>query len=182
MCVLSFYLYRSVHHHAANNLSLVGLLSLPSLSITDHRGYIRPHRCRARLRHLWTDGTPLRANKRTWLFNFHSRSSSLWEYCLSHTLATTPWLFYCRVNWKTPWMWSAVKDCKLSQSPLMHQVQPSVSKQIKPTRHTNVSVGCIASREQEKKNRFAGACWSYSKNNSRAVWCCAAFSAFRSII
>lgn len=47
-----YYLNGSVHHHAADDLRLVGLLPLSSLSVTDHRSHIRPWRSRARLGNL----------------------------------------------------------------------------------------------------------------------------------
>lgn len=35
-----YYLDKSVHHHAADDLCLVGLLFLPPLSVTDNCGHI----------------------------------------------------------------------------------------------------------------------------------------------
>lgn len=47
LCLTTVYLDRSVNHHAANNLCLVGLLPLPSLAVPDHCGHIRACGCRS---------------------------------------------------------------------------------------------------------------------------------------
>lgn len=65
------YLDGSVHHHASNDLRLVGLLPLSSLSVTDHRSHVGPRWSRAGLGNLPSKVNDILDEKTFWfLGNF----------------------------------------------------------------------------------------------------------------